>query len=237
VLAVGKRSSAVALAIEAGITVGILEDHRVTREAVIEFLERDGFRIVCASDNPRRFLVEMRVATPAAAILDLTIQVPDTRMAGDGLQVLHELRIIAPNVRPVVFSASMDPQIVERCYAEGACGYLFKSSTSCQEVAAALRRVVAGERIFPLQIRMPRQPEGPREPEPELLTRLTLREREILAYVAAGADNLKIAVLAQISERTVKAHVSNLYRKLEVENRTQLALRARELGVRAHQGV
>lgn len=226
-----------ALPFDSIITVGILEDDRVTREAVREFLERNGFRVVCANDNPRRFLLEMRAMNPATAILDLTIQVPDRPLVEDGVQVLHELRSIAPAVRPVVFSANMDPQVIERCYAEGACGYLFKSSAGCQEVAAALRRVVAGERIFPLQVNLAPQLASLRQPEPELLTRLTQREREILAYVAAGADNLKISVLAQISERTVKAHVSNLYKKLEVENRTQLALRARELGVRAHQGV
>ncbi len=63
------------------------------------------------------------------------------------------------------------------------------------------------------------------------LARLSEREREVLTYVAAGADNLKIAAHLGIRERTVKAHVSALFRKLDCENRTQLALLARELGV------
>ena len=61
---------------------------------------------------------------------------------------------------------------------------------------------------------------------------LTQREREVLAYVAGGADNLKISAHLQIAERTVKSHVTQLYRKLGAENRTQLALRACHLGVR-----
>jgi DNA-binding NarL/FixJ family response regulator len=65
-----------------------------------------------------------------------------------------------------------------------------------------------------------------------VLSALTQREREVLAYVAGGADNLKIAAHLQIAERTVKSHVTQLYRKLGAENRTQLALRACHLGVR-----
>lgn len=62
--------------------------------------------------------------------------------------------------------------------------------------------------------------------------RLSNRERQVLTYVSAGADNLKIASCLGISERTVRAHVSNLYRKLVAENRTHLALIGRELGLR-----
>jgi DNA-binding NarL/FixJ family response regulator len=64
------------------------------------------------------------------------------------------------------------------------------------------------------------------------MSSLTVREREVLAYVSAGADNLKIASHLKISERTVKAHVSSLYKKLGPENRAQLALLARQLGIR-----
>jgi two-component system, NarL family, nitrate/nitrite response regulator NarL len=219
------------------ISVGLLEDHQVTREALGDFLGTHGFQVTCSSSDPQRFLVEMRASCASVAVVDLTIQELHATVIEDGFFVLRELRACFPGVRTLVFSAEMDPKVVERCYAEGASGYLFKVSTGCEEVAEALRRIAAGERIFPLQITSRPEQGELREPEPEMLARLTPREREILAYVAAGADNLKIAVLAHISERTVKAHVSNLYRKLEVENRTQLAIRARELGIRAHPGV
>jgi len=170
-------------------------------------------------------------------LMDLILHGAGVPSLMDGFAVLRELRNSLPSVRPIVFSAETDPQAVERCYGEGACGYLFKISSGCEAVAEALRRIANGELLFPLQLTQPAPAPGPREPEPEMLTRLTQREREILGYLSAGADNLKIAVFCHISERTVKAHVSSLYRKLEVENRTQLALRARELGIRALQGV
>ena len=62
---------------------------------------------------------------------------------------------------------------------------------------------------------------------------LTLRERQVLGHLATGADNLKVAALLDITERTVRAHVSSLYRKLGCENRAELALLARDMGVYA----
>jgi DNA-binding CsgD family transcriptional regulator len=70
------------------------------------------------------------------------------------------------------------------------------------------------------------------EPLSGPLAHLSAREHEVLRYVAGGADNLKIAACLGITERTVRAHVSALYRKLGGENRAQLALRGRELGAR-----
>ena len=64
-----------------------------------------------------------------------------------------------------------------------------------------------------------------------VLHRLTAREREVLGFIASGADNLKIAVCLGITERTVKAHITSIYRKLDVENRTQMAMLACQLGV------
>jgi DNA-binding NarL/FixJ family response regulator len=63
------------------------------------------------------------------------------------------------------------------------------------------------------------------------LDRLTLREREVLGLVAAGADNLQISARLGITERTVKAHVSNLYRKLGVQNRVEMAMMAYQSGL------
>jgi DNA-binding NarL/FixJ family response regulator len=65
---------------------------------------------------------------------------------------------------------------------------------------------------------------------------LSPRQREVLGCVCAGHDNLKIAALLGIRERTVKAHVSALYQKLGMENRTQLALRGLEFGLGAARG-
>jgi DNA-binding NarL/FixJ family response regulator len=120
---------------------------------------------------------------------------------------------------------------------EGAAGYLHKLSANGDGVLAAVRAVATGSRFFPAAVAGDHllEPAPARSGGP--LSRLTAREREVLTFVAGGADNLKIASFLQITERTVKAHVSSLYRKLGSENRTQLALLARQLGIRPPPGL
>jgi DNA-binding NarL/FixJ family response regulator len=100
-------------------------------------------------------------------------------------------------------------------------------------VVSAVQGLVRGERLFPVQLlRNDLEAQPVKTQQSSVLHSLTQREREVLTYVAGGADNLKIAAHLQIAERTVKSHVTQLYRKLGAENRTQLALRACHLGVR-----
>jgi two-component system, NarL family, nitrate/nitrite response regulator NarL len=104
-------------------------------------------------------------------------------------------------------------------------------------VVTAVKALARGERLLPAELNPFTQPPQLPSSRGPSLGILSDREREVLAYVAGGVDNLKIAAMLGISERTVKAHVSSLYRKLGSENRTQLALLARELGVRPPEGV
>jgi DNA-binding NarL/FixJ family response regulator len=104
-------------------------------------------------------------------------------------------------------------------------------NVSCATVVEAVTRVARGERLVPPEL-FP----GPASRAPEsavngVLGRLTPREREVLGFIASGADNLKIAACLSITERTVKAHITSIYRKLDVENRTQMAMLACKLGL------
>ena len=102
-----------------------------------------------------------------------------------------------------------------------------------------MHAAAGGVRLFPsslAQTSLRPEPQPASGPAP-LLARLSLRERQVLSLIGAGADNLKIAAQLDISERTVKAHVTGLYRKTQVENRTQLAILAREVGLRPWQDV
>ena len=104
-------------------------------------------------------------------------------------------------------------------------GLLSKQVSTPDAVAEALQAAASGQRRFPLELA---EPVAPRTAEPSALT---AREREVLGCIASGHDNLKIAAMMAISERTVKSHVASIYRKLRLENRVQLAIRARELGI------
>lgn len=227
----------------AEIRVAILEDQRVLRDSLAEVLEETGIRVVVSSGDPELFFARLEAERPSVAIVDLTLESEDGLTVADGLQVIEEVQRWHPEVRTLVLSASRDPEVVERCIALGAAGYLHKLTADCTAVIEAVKAAARGERMIPFNFMrraapetdatMARDSHGPRN----LLSTLTAREREVLAYVAGGADNLKIATHLLITERTVKAHVSSLYRKLGPENRAQLALLARQLGVRPPVGV
>ncbi len=129
-------------------------------------------------------------------------------------------------------SGATEPELADTCAALGVAGFLEKGSAGPQALVDAVRAVAAGQKVFPARTLAI----GPRaessSPAAAALRGLTTREREVLTYIAAGFDNLKIAAQLDITERTVRAHVSSLYRKLGQENRTQMALLAGSLGLR-----
>jgi two-component system nitrate/nitrite response regulator NarL len=212
--------------------VTILEDHALMRQSLSEVLAQAGFEVVGQYEDPEAFMAAVTADAPGVAIVDLVLQSRAGGLARDGLTLLRELRARHPELFVLIFSGSADAATIERCYRDGASGFLDKLVTERDAVVNAVKAVARGERLFPLRIVPSGLTAAPPEPVPPLLGSLSVREREVLTYVAAGADNLKIATLLQISERTVKAHVTSLYRKLRVENRTQIALAALSLGVR-----
>jgi DNA-binding NarL/FixJ family response regulator len=165
------------------------------------------------------------------ALVDLRLEHPDSQEVSSGFRAVEMLHDFHPQVKPLVLSANRDPLEVERCFRAGAVGYLCKQNVSCAELLEAVERVARGERLVPPELFpspvLGEQPGSARG----ALQQLTLRERQVLGYVASGADNLKIAVCLGITERTVKAHITSIYRKLDVENRTQMAMLACQLGV------
>jgi two-component system nitrate/nitrite response regulator NarL len=216
------------------ISVAILEDHYLMRESLSSVLDRSGFSVLAKTGDPEAFLASVAEHQPEVAIIDLTLESDMGVSPVDGIAVLKEMREYHPDIKTLVLSASRDPETVARCYQEGAGGYLYKLTASSESVLAAVQAVAYGKRLFPFQFLEESLKRGESHvPAPNLLGRLTIREREVLGHVASGADNLKIASLLKITERTVKAHISSLYRKLGPENRVELALLARHFGVRA----
>lgn len=222
--------------------VGLLEDQSVLREALARFLTANGYEVLFAAATADAFLQQADQQQPDVVLVDPYLEAdewtPVRPHSGDGprptepsgLRAIRQLRKWHPEIRALVLSGSHDPADVQRAMACGASGYVDKNSENLQGLAFAVQAVARGERLFALNsddlfTRARKVPEPP-SAENELLQRLTLREREVLRYVATGADNMKIAALLNITERTVRAHVSSLYRKLGSDNRTELALLA-----------
>jgi len=216
------------------VRVAILEDHRLMRDSLEDTLSRQGFNVVATAGDPDLFLQRIGGINPHVAIIDLVLENQVANPTG-GLAVLRELRQYHGDVRPLVLSATRDQAVIDECLREGAWGYLDKHGTGFGTLVETLDAIARGERMISLpllQSTLRAAAEGSGGTGSSLMSTLTVREREVLAYVAAGADNLKIASHLKISERTVKAHVSSLYKKLGPENRAQLALLARQLGIR-----
>jgi DNA-binding NarL/FixJ family response regulator len=140
-----------------------------------------------------------------------------------GLSCLHALRKLVPATPIVVVSAVGDPKVMQDTIMSGASAFIPKSAPS-QVLINALKVIAAGGTYMPADVLAAlRGADG--NPAGEL----TLRQRRVLELLSTGLSNKRIARELEISEITVKAHVSAIFRKLGVTNRTQAGLEARRL--------
>lgn len=217
------------------IRVLVLEDHLIVRESLVALVESAGMVVTGQFSQAPSFLAAATRGAGDVALVDIALE-GATEVGPEGLSVLAALRSTEPPVRPVVVSAFRSAALVDQAYALGAYAYLHKLDTNRETLVEAVRAAYRGERVadarafqaaFNTERRLPES-----QPQASPLSTLTDRERDVLSCVTAGADNLKIAAMLDITERTVRAHVSSLYRKLGRENRADLALFARDLGIR-----
>lgn len=164
---------------------------------------------------------------------DVGLVLLDLSMPGmDGLAGLHLLRRLAPDVPVIVLTASEDPRHVRRAMESGARGYITKSSSS-ESMLDGIRSVLGGGIHVSAQLTMAM-------PEPEkqstgqaaaLLGQLTPRQVDVLAMLRKGKSNKEIGRELNLAEITVKMHVTAILRVLGVQNRTQAAIVAEQIGL------
>ena len=163
------------------------------------------------------------VARSGAAVLPLVgrtdpdVVLLDVRMSGiDGLGCLELVRKHHPRVKVLMFSDSSEPEHIQRALRRGADGYVLKSINPI-DLPSALRQAVEGSVYHPV---------GPVEASGATMGKaagLSKREREILSRLARGLSNRAIARELWVTEQTVKFHLTSIYRKLDVANRTEAA--------------
>jgi DNA-binding NarL/FixJ family response regulator len=194
----------------------VADEHGVIRQGVRATLEADdGFEVVAEAQSGSEVLPLVHAHRPQLVLLEL-------RLPGmDGLRCLELLRERHADVRAVVLSASDDPARVREALERGAAAYVLKSIAP-DELADALRRALV-ETI--------EEPIGATEPPAEARGGLTERETAILRCVAQGMTNRAIAKELWVAEQTVKFHLTNVYRKLAVDNRTDATRAAFMLGI------
>jgi DNA-binding NarL/FixJ family response regulator len=174
-------------------------------------------------------LTRFAATRPEVVVLDLQIPPPD------GVEVTAEMVRQDPAVRVLVLSASGEQADVLAAVKAGAAGYLVKSATRA-ELLAAVRRVADGDPVFTPGLaglvlgEFQRIAQAPAEPDGQ---RLTERETEVLRMVAKGMSYRQIAERLVLSHRTVQNHVQNTLRKLQMHNRVELTRYAIERGLDA----
>jgi DNA-binding NarL/FixJ family response regulator len=201
------------------IRVLIADDHPVVRQGLRTFLSvQEDIEVVGEASDGAEVLTATEALDPDVILLDL-------KMPGvDGQAALGELRARRVRSRVLVLTSMTERAHVLPAVRNGAAGYLYKD-VDPQALVQAIRAVHDGHVLLAPEAAEAMLQPGSHDPGPSL-TALTEREREVLVRIASGLSNREIARALVVSEKTVKTHVSNLFTKLGVQDRTQAALYA-----------
>lgn len=203
----------------------IADDHEVVRSGLASILADAEIEIVGQAANGAEALQLAKETKPAIILLD--IRMPEV----DGLDALEKIRDELPETRVIILSTYDNPTYIARAVTQGASDYLLKGS-SRDELVAAIRATAAGDtsRRSAVLRRVASVLRTTGLPVDEEVT-LTMRENQVLRHVALGLSNKEIGKSLSISIETVKEHVQNILRKINVVDRTQAAVWAVRKGL------
>lgn len=203
----------------AAIRVLVVDDHAVVRQGLRTFLElQDDIEVVGDAPDGRAALDSVAEHDPDVVLMDLVLP------RVDGVEAIRRIIAERPGTRVIALTSFLDDDKLFPAVRAGAAGYLLKD-VEPQELVRAIRTVHAGEALLhpAVAARLMEEVAGGDEDASEPLTP---REREVVGLIAGGLSNKRIAAELGISEKTVKAHVSNALGKLGLSDRTQLAMHA-----------
>ena len=220
------------------IKILLVDDQPLFREGLRTLLSvQSDFEIVGEAGNGEEAIKQARALQPAVVLMDLQMPVLD------GVAATRCLKTEQPDCRVIVLTTFDDDENVFDGLRAGAVGYLLKDAPS-EKLCEAIRLAARGESFlqpsvaakvvaeFARLIGPAGKTAAPLQPHTEpLIEPLSDREREILSLITNGASNREIANTLFLAEGTVKNHVTNILGKLGVRDRTQAALKAKEMGL------
>jgi two-component system NarL family response regulator len=190
------------------ITLMVADDHPVVREGLITMIERQlNMQVVAQASNGREAVDKFLNSRPDVGLLDLRMPVMN------GADAVMAIREKEPAARLIILTTYQGQEDIYRALRAGAMGYLLKDAAA-EELIDSIRAVSGGRRWIPPAV-------GAMLAKRVTNRELTAREKEVLGILAIGKSNKEIGVACNISEATVKVHVTHILEKLKVCGRTE----------------
>lgn len=201
------------------IRVLIADDHKMVREGLRRILEFDGeIQVIDEADNGEECIKKIRSSKPDIILLDINMPVMN------GIEALQEIRKKKLKTKVIILTVHNEIEYLLRAVDIGIDGYVLKDSDA-HELIRAVTSVYEGDKfIQPSLIPLLNSKLIARDLDAERLEQLSKREIEVLKLVAVGMFNKEIGVELGISERTVKNHLSSIFKKIDSSDRTQAAV-------------
>lgn len=201
------------------ISILIADDHSMIREGLKQLLELEqNFNVIGFADNGRKAIDKINELHPDILLLDVNMPVLG------GIETLAEIRKNNINVKVIMLTIHNEREYLIKAVELGCDGYILKESDS-DELKNAIYNVYEGKRyIQPNMTPMLNSYLASKAEDDKKLVGLTKREIQVLKLVAEGMFNRDIAERLEISERTVKNHIANIFKKFQVSDRTQAAV-------------
>jgi len=204
------------------IKVMIVDDHGIVRQGLRTYLDLlEDITIIAEAENGLDAIKKVKRYNPEIVLMDLVM--PEM----DGIEATHRICGSYPEVKVIVLTSFTEDEKVFSAIKSGAVGYLLKD-ISPPELAKAIRAVHSGETHLHPEItkKLMNQFISPKSDIEITPDELTPREMEVLQLIARGLSNKELAKKLTISEKTVKSHLSSIFSKLHLSDRTQAAIYA-----------
>lgn len=210
------------------IKVLLVDDHKIVRQGVRAYLcTLADIEVIAEADSGAAALLAVEQHHPDVVLMDL-------EMPGelDGISATRQIRKEHPATQVIVVTSHHQDEYIFPAVRAGAVSYLLKD-VEPDELAGAIRKAASGEAVLDSRVasRIILELQGLRQDEVNPFTELSEREFEVLRLIAAGKSNAEIATTLVIGESTVKTHISNLLKKLHLEDRAQAAVYAWRQGI------
>lgn len=201
------------------IKVMLADDHILMREGIRHLLEFDGsIEVVQEAGDGEECLRKLEESVPDILLLDINME----KM--NGIEVLEKIKKNKIDVKVLMLTVHNEVEYLLKAMDIGADGYILKDSEST-DLKRAINTIILGETyIQPNLVPALNNRLISRDVDKDKIDLLTKRELEVLIQVANGMFNKEIATSLKISERTVKNHISNIFKKINVSDRTQAAV-------------